>query len=368
MGKELRKVFREVATFQRGASLPHFEAMGSWGETIARWHREGLPEDKNAYEYFQIDRFMDNEPEPLRYLTDNVCEPCYWPPFEKKEIEEDEKYAIIRDTDGVIKKVNKMDESMPQFLKFPVENRQDWEKIRWRLNPEIEERYKHTEEVVSSLKNHEEILRFGVCGSYGFPRRLFGMERLAYIYYDDPKLLHEIMEQWLYLYTGMADKLCPLVEFDYVFIWEDMAYKTGPLISPKLFQKFISPYYKQFINHMRKAHKIELFMVDSDGNNFDILPLFTEAGVNIFIPCEITAGMDPIEIRRRHPQLALLGGIDKRVLVKGKKDIEEEMARKVPSMLESGGYFPSLDHHVPADIPFENFCYYIEVLRKIEGN
>ena len=107
-------------------------------------------------------------------------------------------------------------------------------------------------------------------------------------------------------------------------------------------------------------------MVDSDGNNFDILPLFTEAGVNIFIPCEIPAEMEPLEIRKQYPELALLGGIDKRALPRGKKAIEEEIMRKVPAMLEKGGYFPSLDHHVPADISFDNFCYYVEYLRRLE--
>ena len=177
-----------------------------------------MPKDKNAYEYFDIDLFMGKNPEPLRYL-DAVCQPCFWPPFEVEKIEETKEYAILRDTDGVVKKFNRENESMPQFLEFPIENHVDWEKIKWRLDPQVEGRYENAEKLASSLGNHKEIWRFGVCGAYGFPRSLLGMEKLAYLYYDEPGFIHQIMEQWLYLYTTMADRLCPLIEFDYVFLW-----------------------------------------------------------------------------------------------------------------------------------------------------
>lgn len=367
MTENPRNSFKQTAAFQKGVSVPHFEAMGFWDETITRWYKEGLPEDKTPYEHFRLDRFMDNQPEPLNGLTDSVTQPCYHPSFEVKVIEEKEDYVIRRESDGIIKKTIKTNVSMPQFLKFPVQNRKDWEGLKWRLDPDTKERYRGVKEIAASLKNHREIFRFGLCGCYGFQRNLFGEENLAYIYYDDPQILHEIMEYWLKLYTGMADHLCPLVDFDYVFIWEDMAYKTSSLVSPVLFQKFMLPYYKELTGYLKTKHKLDLFMVDSDGNNFSLLPLFTEGGVNIFLPCEIAAGMEPSLIRERFPRMALLGGIDKRVLVKGdKKEIKEEIMRKVPALLKQGGYFPSLDHHVPADVSFESFCYYLEVLGGIK--
>ena len=61
------------------------------------------------------------------------------------------------------------------------------------------------------------------------------------------------------------------------------------------------------------------------------------------------------------------GNIDKRVLIKGKNEIEAEVMEKVPFLLEKGGYFPSVDHMVPPDVPFDNFCYYINLLREIAG-
>ena len=61
------------------------------------------------------------------------------------------------------------------------------------------------------------------------------------------------------------------------------------------------------------------------------------------------------------------GTIDKRALVKGKEAIREEVMSKVPFLLEQGGYFPSVDHAVPPDVTFENYCYYINTMREVAG-
>ena len=40
---------------------------------------------------------------------------------------------------------------------------------------------------------------------------------------------------------------------------------------------------------------------------------------------------------------------------------------KVPFLLEQGGYFPTVDHNVPPDVTFENYCYYINTMREVAG-
>ena len=106
-------------------------------------------------------------------------------------------------------------------------------------------------------------------------------------------------------------------------------------------------------------------MVDSDGDNRPIFDLFVQAGVNAFMPFEITANMEPLEIREKYPNLLMQGGIVKRLLAGDKEAIECEVMRKVPKLLEYGGYIPGIDHSVPPDVPFENYAYYTELIRKL---
>ncbi len=82
----------------------------------------------------------------------------------------------------------------------------------------------------------------------------------------------------------------------------------------------------------------------------------------------MAAGNDAVTIRKKYGKDLIIGGtIDKRALIKGKEAIREEVMSKVPFLLKTGGYFPSIDHLVPPDVTFENYCYYINLMREIAG-
>jgi uroporphyrinogen decarboxylase len=57
----------------------------------------------------------------------------------------------------------------------------------------------------------------------------------------------------------------------------------------------------------------------------------------------------------------MIGGLDKRVLVRGGHVMRAEVDRVMPLVAE-GGYIPELDHSVPPDVSWANFCEYIEYL------
>jgi len=48
-----------------------------------------------------------------------------------------------------------------------------------------------------------------------------------------------------------------------------------------------------------------------------------------------------------------------------KKEIEEQVMSKVSALVASGGYIPFVDHAVPPDVPFDNFCYYMELIKNL---
>ena len=87
--------------------------------------------------------------------------------------------------------------------------------------------------------------------------------------------------------------------------------------------------------------------------------------MNGFYPLEVAANSDAVKLRKEYGQsLILMGNIDKRALSKTKKEVEEEVMKKVPVLLKEGGYIPSIDHSVPPDISLDNFQYYLSLLKK----
>ena len=108
--------------------------------------------------------------------------------------------------------------------------------------------------------------------------------------------------------------------------------------------------------------------MDSDGNINKLIAPWLEVGVNFHWPLEVAAGMDAVALRKKYGKhLTLVGNIDKQVFSKGKSAIHDEVMSKVPYLAETGGYFPSLDHNIPPDVPFGGFKYYVELLREIGG-
>jgi len=84
-------------------------------------------------EFFGFDRLREEVNVSYRFI----------PSFKTEILEETDRYLIVRRDTGVIAKEFKGELSyhMPQWLKFPLETRKDWEnEIKPRLNPDSPER------------------------------------------------------------------------------------------------------------------------------------------------------------------------------------------------------------------------------------
>lgn len=187
------------------------------------------------------------------------------------------------------------------------------------------------------------------------------------MFYDDLKLVEDMMDQVLELNMGILQRVLKDVKVDFIRLWEDMAYKTGPLISPDMVKKLMVPRYKIIIDFLH-SHGIDIIHIDSDGNVNELIPLWLDVGINFPWPLEVAAKMDAVALRKKYGKdLIMSGNIDKRIFAKGRKAIREEVMSKVPFLLETGGYFPGLDHAIPPNISFTDFRYFINLLREIGG-
>ncbi len=75
--------------------------------------------------------------------------------------------------------------------------------------------------------------------------------------------------------------------------------------------------------------------------------------------------MDVVEIARQYPRLIIGGGIDKREIAKGRRAIDRELERVLVPLFRRGGYLPSMDHHVPPEVGYEDFRYYVQRVREL---
>lgn len=353
-----RESFRAMMDFDKPDELCQFE-WGYWGETIDRWKNEGLPENTNPWDDCGITHYF-RPPIHCGLL----------PGFEWKIIQEEETSRIIQTSSGIICRESKIGSRLPQFIKHPVSNKDDFESLKERLDYKTPGRYpENWDEWAKKSDEFPHILCLGGAenGFFGWLRELMGLEGLLMAYFEQPALVHEICRFHVSFLKGLYEKALRDVKFDFIFMWEDMSYKNGPLISPNFIREFMLPYYKEMVDFY-KSNGARWVLVDSDGDVSKLIPLFIEVGIDGMLPFEVAAGMDIREIRKAFPKFRILGGIDKREIAKGKDAIDKELESKLPFMFSKGGYIPSMDHHVPPEISYEDFKYYLHKCREIWSN
>jgi len=200
-------------------------------------------------------------------------------------------------------------------------------------------------------------------GGYMYLRSLIGPGKLPYAFYDMPDLIHDCMQSWLALADTVTARHQQYVTFDEIYIAEDICYNHGPLISPDMMRTYLLPYYQQLLTNVRRRQidwTRHLYVhVDTDGYAVPVIPLYEDAiGLDVMSPFEVAAGCDVVEIGKQYPGLAILGGIDKRVLAGGWAAIDVHLERIVPAMRARGGYIPTCDHGVPEEVPYADYLYY----------
>jgi uroporphyrinogen decarboxylase len=385
MGILTRERFLGICRFERPGDLclltPYINSF--WAETLKEWIKQGAPEQildtRFRGDYFQFDHMrllheiktgsaMDREFE-IYGATYRYEIPPIVPPYDARLIEEDEHTVTLINEGGQKVKISKdTPEKMPMYLDHPVKDRASWEEYKKRLDPNTPERCPSDWDAYVQKMNSRDVPTTLYVGSFfGYLREWTGLKSLLYMFYDDPNLIEDMMDQICYLETECIKRVVKDLRVDRALFWEDMAFRSGPLISPAMFRKFMVPRYRK-VTDLLLSSGIDVIMVDSDGNINELIPLWLECGINFFWPLECAAGNDAVALRKKYGKDVILGGnIDKRALLKGRDAIREEVMSKVPFLLESGGYFPSIDHMVPPDVTFESYRYFINTLREIAG-
>ena len=377
-----RERFLAVMNFEKVSPLK--AEYGYWTTTIKRFIKEGmpvvqeLPEDISDYGTISGAVRVDPSDSSVEDKNVRACFglntyvakfPCNFSPlFEERILQEDEGYRVFIDKFGITKKIRKTGTSAPLDLDFPIKNRKDFEKYREHYDTDYSRRLpENWKRLAESLKNRDFPIRLGgfPFGFLGFPRHLIGTTQLFLKMYDDPGLVKDINEFFLNFTMGYWSDIFRDMEPDIVLIWEDMASRTGSMISPDMFEEFMTPYYIRMIDFLRQ-YGIKNIQVDSDGYVEELLPLWIKLGITGLFPFEIQAGNDMLRIRKKFPSFQILGGVDKGILTakKSEPDIEAEL-EKVKILLEYRGCIPHIDHHVSDDACWKNFKYYRRRLNEI---
>lgn len=206
---------------------------------------------------------------------------------------------------------------------------------------------------------------------YGYIRDWVGVVNLSYLQVDDPGLYVEMIDTLANLTVECLkktlDQIPADIPLDYGHMWEDICFKSGPLVKPSVFREKIGPHYKR-ITDLLRGRGVNLVSLDCDGKIDALVPIWLENGVNVMYPIEVGTWNASIKPWREKygRELRGVGGMDKRVFAYDYQAIDAEVER-LKELVDLGGYIPCPDHRIPPDAKWDNVMYYTERLRKVFG-
>jgi len=332
--------------------------------SIEAWSEQGMPQDVPHPELFDVEPPGSHSLGQLGWCEAGLC-----PVFETKVLEDRGEYELVQDFAGrhVLFFKGRRNGFMPEYVDHPVKDMRSFEeKIAWRMDPKSPERNADLDERMAAAREAAGqglMITQNLVGGYMYLRSLLGPEELLYAFYDMPDVVHACMRAWFELADAVIARHQEHVTLDELFLAEDICYNGGALISPEMMKRFLFPYYRQLVTNI-KARQIDkrrhlYIQVDTDGFSDRVIPLYREAiGLDALSPFEVAAGCDVVRTAQEYPDLAIFGGIDKRVLAQGRAAIDAMLERIIPVMRERGGYIPTCDHGVPEEVPYGDYLYY----------
>ncbi len=364
-----------ILNYQSYDRLPvvHF---GFWNETLELWAQEGhiTPEEARTWG----DGNTSDEAIGTRLGFDFNWYHTFGgnydllPYFERKVLEVmPDGTRKVFSRDGVIILEKDDATGIPTEIDHTFKGRKEWEE-------EYKPRLQWSAERVAFDPQHLEFIRKGewdtplglMSGSlYGRIRDWTGMINLSYLQADDQELFVEMIDtvgELCYRCTAETLGLSGPV-FDFGHFWEDICYRAGPLVNPRVFRSKVGPHYRR-ITDLLHSHGINLVSVDCDGKIDDLIPTWLENGVNVMFPIEVgiwDASIAPWRAKYGK-DIRGVGGVDKKAFSQGYAAVDNEIERLKP-LVDLGGYIPCPDHRLPPDAKWENVQYYCERMRKVFG-
>ncbi len=150
---------------------------------------------------------------------------------------------------------------------------------------------------------------------------------------------------------------------------DDFGSQNGPLISPRMFERFIAPPFSARIARTKQLTG-SYFWHHSCGSIHDLLDQLIACGVDILNPVQTSAAkMKPERLKAASgDRVVFWGGVDvQRFLPAARPDEVRERVRELAAVLgRDGGYVMAPAHEMQDDIPAENIVAWIEAIRNLE--
>jgi len=242
----------------------------------------------------------------------------------------------------------------------PIHNREELEAYT-PPSPDKPGRYDELERVLAKYGDDKAVI-LHMNDIWSLPSRMMPFEYYLEQIIEEPEFIVDLVRMTVDAQILLAEQAAKRgVQF--VFTGDDIAYKHGPMISPRMFREMFFPELKRIIGTYRDLGFYVL--KHGDGNMLPFMDMYLEAGISLFDPVDPTAGMDLAQMKRDYSdRIALKGNVNcASTLVFGSiDDVVAETRRCLEIGMPGGGYVISSSNSIHSSVNPDNYRAMLETI------
>jgi len=232
-----------------------------------------------------------------------------------------------------------------------IHDRKDLEEFPWEAAAEID--YNKLEQVEEFLPPKMKVIV--VSGKiFTLTWMLMGFQNFSLKILTEPELVRDVFQKVAEIQYSVLDIILAKDCVGAVWAVDDMAFGSGPMMSPETFRQHVFPWYRKMAE---MCHQVDrLFFVHSDGDITKLMPDLIDVGVDLLQPIDPSC-MDLAATKRDFGnRICLAGNVSNEMLRKGKpEDIEDYVKNMLKEAAPGGGYCVGSGNSVPDWAKFENY-------------
>jgi uroporphyrinogen decarboxylase len=272
----------------------------------------------------------------------------------------DEAKGIFVNEWGILRQESGQSVSMP--LEGPIKSRRDLKGYK-PPDPEDDFRYAELKALLNRFKGTKAV-GMHLHDVFNYPYYLRGMENFLMDLVTDPVMVVELVRISVDHNIAMARKAIGMGA-DFILLGDDYGTTTGPIFSPKSFEKHLLPGLAEIVSEIKRCGG---FVIKHCCGNINvILDMIVSSGVDALHPLDQTAGMDIGAVQEKYGEkIAVIGGIDcGELLTNGApEDVEAATKRLLREVSSKGRHVVSSSNTIHPKVKPENLLAMFDTVKR----
>ncbi|MBU0640535.1 MAG: hypothetical protein KKB50_16860 [Planctomycetes bacterium] len=247
----------------------------------------------------------------------------------------------------------------------PIGTMDDFERFAWPTAGDID--FGPIETAAAALPDGMALVGF-TGGVLEFAMDLIGMQRFMLATRRDPALVGAVLQRVGETIRAVFEVYCQMDAVCAIWLGDDLGHKHGLLVSPKVLEANVFPWYRRFADLAHQHGRP--FLLHTCGDTRSVMSTIVEQTA-IDAKHSFEDAIQPVEqfYDQWNERIGVLGGVDVHLLAVGEESaIRARTLGILAHTADHGGYAAGSGNSIPDYIPPDSYLAMIEALAEFNGS